>query len=264
MGLFSKKTCDFCGEQIRFLGNRKVEGGNMCKNCADRLSPWFSDRRHTTVEDIRSQLEDRERNRERLSAFRESRVLGEYCTIHLDDAAGTFIPLRPGLRMSDNPDVFDLSRVTGCTWRCREQKTEHKQKDAEGKEVSYNPPRYTYSYDFLVDIRLQHPYADEITLQVNRTPVRIDAGFPREKATLLGKVTYYTPNPPETEKNAEYQRCAAMAGEMRAALTGQEKQQPAEAGPAETPEQAKVICPHCTAEVIPENGCCPYCGGKLG
>ena len=39
MGLFDRKYCDFCGKKIAFLGNRKMEDGNMCKECASRLSP---------------------------------------------------------------------------------------------------------------------------------------------------------------------------------------------------------------------------------
>ena len=45
MGLFDKKYCDFCGSKIGLLGNKKLEDGNMCKDCASKLSPWFSDRR---------------------------------------------------------------------------------------------------------------------------------------------------------------------------------------------------------------------------
>ena len=48
MGLFDKKYCDICGEKIGLLGNRKLENGNLCKNCAQKLSPWFSDRRNST------------------------------------------------------------------------------------------------------------------------------------------------------------------------------------------------------------------------
>ena len=49
MGLFDKKYCDICGEKIGLLGNRKLEDGNLCKDCAKKLSPWFSDRRNSTV-----------------------------------------------------------------------------------------------------------------------------------------------------------------------------------------------------------------------
>jgi len=64
MGLFDKKYCDICGEKIGLLGNRKLENGNLCKNCAKKLSPWFSDRRNSTVEEIRAQLTYREENQE--------------------------------------------------------------------------------------------------------------------------------------------------------------------------------------------------------
>ena len=53
MGLFDKKNCDICGEKIGLLGNRKLDDGNLCKNCAAKLSPWFEERRHSTVDDIK-------------------------------------------------------------------------------------------------------------------------------------------------------------------------------------------------------------------
>ena len=56
MGLFDKKICDICGEKIGLLGNRKLDDGNLCKDCAKKLSPWFEDRRHSTVEDIHDGL----------------------------------------------------------------------------------------------------------------------------------------------------------------------------------------------------------------
>lgn len=49
MGLFDKKICDICGEKIGLLGNRKLDDGNLCKDCAKKLSPWFEERRHSTV-----------------------------------------------------------------------------------------------------------------------------------------------------------------------------------------------------------------------
>ena len=54
MGLFDKKYCDVCGAKIGFLGNRKLEDGNLCKDCAGKLSPFFSDRRNSTVAKITS------------------------------------------------------------------------------------------------------------------------------------------------------------------------------------------------------------------
>lgn len=75
MGLFDKKFCDVCGEKIGMLGNRKLEDGNICKDCAKKLSPWFDDRRHSTLEEIKSQLQMREENRSLVSSFRPGRVI---------------------------------------------------------------------------------------------------------------------------------------------------------------------------------------------
>ena len=69
MGLFDKKICDICGEKIGLLGNRKLDDGNLCKNCAKKLSPWFEERRHSTVEDIKRQLEYRENNKKAVMDF---------------------------------------------------------------------------------------------------------------------------------------------------------------------------------------------------
>ena len=69
MGLFDKKICDICGEKIGLLGNRKLDDGNLCKDCAKKLSPWFEERRHSTVEDIKRQLEYREKNKKAVMDF---------------------------------------------------------------------------------------------------------------------------------------------------------------------------------------------------
>ena len=58
--LFEKKVCSICGGEIGLLGNRNLEDGNLCKDCVAKLSPWFSDRRHSTVEEISKQLAYRE------------------------------------------------------------------------------------------------------------------------------------------------------------------------------------------------------------
>ena len=67
MGLFEAKYCDICGEKIKFLGNKKLEDGRMCKACESKLSPFFTERRHTTLDEIKAQLEYREDNDRRSS-----------------------------------------------------------------------------------------------------------------------------------------------------------------------------------------------------
>lgn len=73
MGLFDKKYCDVCGDKIGLLGNRKLEDGNLCKECTKQLSPFMTDRRQSTVAEIKEHLEYRKPTRERWLLFRRQR-----------------------------------------------------------------------------------------------------------------------------------------------------------------------------------------------
>ena len=66
MGLFDafkKKDCEICGKEVGLFGYKKLEDGEICKDCVKLLSPWFDDRRHSTVEQIKAQLAYREENK---------------------------------------------------------------------------------------------------------------------------------------------------------------------------------------------------------
>lgn len=142
MGLFDKKYCDICGEKIGLLGNRKLEDGNLCKNCAKKLSPWFSDRRQSTVAEIQEQLAYREANREKVTAFRTTRTLGENTKVLLDEDVGLFMVTAARNLEDANPDVLAFSDVTGCKLDIDESKTEIEYKDKEGNRQSFSPRRY--------------------------------------------------------------------------------------------------------------------------
>ena len=174
MGLFDKKYCDICGEKIGLLGNRKLEDGNLCKDCAKQLSPWFSDRRRSTVEDIKRQLAYREENRSRASQFRTTRSYGEDWKVLLDEEHRWFTVTRARDLADANPDILDYTALTGCRVDIDESRTEQKREGPDGKEVSYNPPRYEYSYDFEVIISVNNPYFDEMKFRLNNSSVYIE------------------------------------------------------------------------------------------
>ena len=160
MGLFDKKYCDVCGEKIGLLGNRKLEDGNLCKECAKKLSPWFSDRRRSTVEEIKAQLADREENRGKAAQFRTTRAMGEGWKVLLDEEHRWFTVTRARDLAEANPDILDFDAITGCRLDIDENRTELLREDADGKEVSYVPPRYEYSYEFEISVSVRHPYFD--------------------------------------------------------------------------------------------------------
>jgi len=290
MGLFdkllSKKECDFCGGEIGLFGNRKLEDGNMCKECAQKLSPWFSDRRSSTVAEIKEQLEYREANREKVAAFRTTRTLGDSMKILLDEDAGTFMVTDQRNLQEANPDVLAFSDVTGCVLDIDEDRTEIMREDRDGNEISYNPPRYTYEYDFYITIQVRNPYFDEIRFRLNDSTVEIEQnqavrmgmGGPGGRAPGMNRM----PGGPgmnrmgagpgmghmagsiNPEMNIEYRRYREMGEEIRAALL-QIRQQTRDEAVAAAAPKAAVTCPYCGATTMPDaSGCCEFCGGALG
>ena len=139
--MFEKKTCDICGGEIGLLGNRKLDDGNLCKDCAAKLSPWFSDRRRSSVSQIRDQLAWREQNADRVAAFNPTRTLGFGTKVLLDEDAGRFLVATNKQWRNTNPDVLDFSQVTGCDTEIRETKTELHWTDSDGEKHDYEPPR---------------------------------------------------------------------------------------------------------------------------
>ena len=85
--IFEKKYCSICQGEIGLLGNRKLEDGNLCKNCAAKLSPWFSDRRSSTVAQIQEQLDYREANKAEVAAFHTTRSFGSGTKVLMDEDA---------------------------------------------------------------------------------------------------------------------------------------------------------------------------------
>ena len=229
------------------MGNQKLEDGNLCKDCAKQLSPWFSDRRRSTVEDIKRQLAYREENRGRASQFRTTRSYGEDCKVLLDEEHRWFTVTRARDLADANPDILDCTALTGCRVDIDESRTEQKREGPDGKEVTYNPPRYEYSYDFEVIISVNNPYFDEMKFRLNNSSVYIEpqntmqrpmmgqqgmmgqrpmAGRPQSGMTqrpMMGQMnsvgrmnTMAAGFDPES--NREYRKYREMGDEIRAAL----------------------------------------------
>jgi len=250
MGLFDKKYCDVCGEKIGLLGNRKLEDGNLCKNCAKKLSPWFSDRRSSTVDEIKEQLAYREENKKAVAAFNATRVLGTDAMVILDEDAKKFLVARSRKWQDENPDVLDFSMVTGCDMKVSENRSEQTRQTPDGKTVSYNPPRYVYYFNFHMIIHVKHPYFDEIAFDLNNSSIscEMSGGF-------MSRSPHETP---------EYRQYEELGNEIKKVLTQVRSDVRASAEAAAAPKTA-VTCPWCGATTMPNaSGCCEYCGGALG
>lgn len=237
--IFDKKSCDICGGEIGLLGNRKLEDGNLCKECAKKLSPFFSDRRSSTVEQIREQLDYREANKDRVIEFNTTRTLGGDTKVMLDEDAQRFIVTSSSRWRDLNPDVLDFSQVTGCDSEIRETRREIYREGFEGERESYDPPRYDIDYDVYLTIHVNSPYFDEITFKVN--DVRIEDRY-----------------------SIEFREAERQAGEIREAL-GRLREAVRESAAAAKAPKTAVTCPFCGATTMPDaNGRCEFCGGAIG
>ncbi len=257
---FEKKNCDVCGNEIKLMGNKKLEDGNLCKECASKLSPWFSDRRHSTLEEIKAQLAYREENKKEVSAFHTTRSLGRSTKVYLDEDARKFMVTSASNISEANPDVLSYSQVTGCDLSIDENRHELKHADKEGKQVSYNPPRYEYSYNFYVTIRVNHPYFDEMRFQLSNGAVNTGE---RSMGGTPGGWSVHTPGLRAGRGANEYYEYVQMGNEIKEALT-QARQEVRDEIAAQNAPKTAVTCPFCGASTIPDSsGCCEYCGGAI-
>ena len=277
MGLFDKKTCDICGEKIKLLA-RKVEDGAICKECAKKLSPWFSERKKSTVAEIKDQLDYREANKDAVANFQVTRTIGDRYKVLLDENAKKFLVTSERKWKDSNPDVLDFSQVTGVTLNTDEHEHELMREGSDGKEYSYNPPVFEYSYDFDCTIHVNHPYFDEMTFRLNNGEVK--AG--KQRMGNAGGMNFNTgsrmgdaiasgiagalgggANQGYNQVNPEVQMYQDMANEIRMTLLAARQDARQEEIAANAPKQA-VQCPNCGATTIPDaNGCCEYCGGAV-
>ena len=171
--LFEKRQCSICGKEMGLTERKELSGGNLCDDCAEKLSDWFSTdaRKRSTPQQIQEQLAYREQNRQAVAQFRATRTIGNTTKVYLDEMNRKFMVSSASNLQEDNPDVINASDITNVAVDIDESKHELRTKNEEGRSVSYNPPRYDYSYDFYVDIDVSHPYCSHRRIKVNSSSV---------------------------------------------------------------------------------------------
>ena len=290
--LFEKKECSICGGEIGLLGNRKLEDGNMCKNCAAKLSPWFSDRRESTVAQIEAQLQYREQNRQALNGFQVTQQFGEYYHMFIEEKQQVptrFVVSRDSDYRDANADIVSFKDVSYCSIDIKEHRKELEYTNDKNERVKYNPPRYEYQYDFYVELGIQNnPYFDDMKFKLNRDSVDIN---PHENSLKignfdLGKFITNTHDSDDLNSYPEYRRYKEMCDEIERivaagqkgvanvkfedALLGALNQLAGQAGMDQVAPQAAPVqeaprpkfCPNCGA---PASGgkFCQHCGSPL-
>lgn len=279
MGLFDrfkKQDCEICGKEVGMFGYKKLEDGEICKDCIKLLSPWFDDRRHSTVDQIKQQLSYREENRAALVGFRPTMAFGERYTLRAELNNGVptrFVVERTDNYKEENADIISFRDVISFNIDVQESKRELMARNSKGEEISYHPPRYEYSYDFYAEIHVNHPYFDGITFQLNRESVALETV---ERRSGFG-VTRNAFDPTVYPEYRQYRgECDELEDLFRAGMQGMALRgfapavQPvvqAAPAPQPVPEPAPTpagpkFCPNCGA---PADGgkFCQSCGSRL-
>lgn len=109
----------------------------------------------------------------------------------------------------ENGLILNYSQLTGSHLDIDEGRRELRRTDKDGKQVSYDPPRYEYSYNFDFTITVDTPYFDEMSFRLNPRPIILESEAP----SVFSLVRSIDPS-----YNIEYRRYIQLADEMRAAV----------------------------------------------
>ena len=219
--IFKKKGCAICGKEVGVFGRKKLEDGEICTDCVKKLSPFFDDRRHSTVAQIEAQLEYRAENEKALAGFNHSVAIGKYEKMFIEVVGG--IPTRFVISSSDNyktknPDIISFKNVSSCTPDIKENRTEEKYTNDKGERVSYNPPRYEYSYDFNIKLNISGcEYFDFINLDLNSGSVELKTVAPAGNGFFNMRNTF------DPMLYPEYREFKAMVDEICAYVSAGQK-----------------------------------------
>ena len=238
MGLFDvfkKKDCEICGKEVGLLGYKKLEDGEICKDCVKLLSPWFEDRRHATVAQIKEQIAYREQNARELENFTVSRQIGdEEYIMYIEEVNGVptrfFVTSRSDYK-AVNPDIISFKDVASCVTDVDVRDEEMKQRNSEGQMVSYRPPRYKHHHDFYIKMEIRNnPYFDEIKFRINGSCITLetvgDVGGGLGGAALAGLLQgvgvstagVQTNSLRNSSENRRYTECAMICKKIEQAV----------------------------------------------
>ena len=259
MGLFDrfkKQDCEICGKEVGMFGYKKLEDGEICKDCVKLLSPWFEDRRHATVAQIKEQIAYRERNAKELESFAVSRIIGDSQKMYVEEVNG--MPVRffiyDGLDYrKHNPDIISFRDVISCVVDIEARDEELMREDKDGNSVSYNPPRYEHNYNFFIDMDIRNnPYFNHIRFDINSETVTMES-----IGTTAGRPVNSHIN---TRGQQQYQKYEQMCREIEEVV--EKGKQGASAAPVAEATKPR-FCPNCGAPY--EGGkFCQSCGSRLG
>lgn len=176
MGLFSK-DCLLCGKDVGTLSGEKIQDGKVCKDCIEKLSPWFSDFKNATAEDLQAQIDARVENHSLLDEFNMTKAWGvkKYplsIQFIYDKNHRWFVCVEgPAETFKDRlPDVIAFDQVRDVYLDVKERWAEEYGQYAVATNNILSQDQYDkvfWHYDFYLNILLDHPYLSHIRYKMN-------------------------------------------------------------------------------------------------
>lgn len=174
--IFKKKDCEICGKEVGMLGYKKLQDGEICNACAKQLSPWFEDRKGSTVAQIQAQLDYRRRNAEELKNFQPTRVYGDYEYMFVEERDGVpfrFCVSRSKDYLKENADLVLFENVQEVIIDIDDNANEQQNENSD--EVTYD-----LSYKFRVSLMIRDvPWFDNINFELNSADVEVFGVYTR-------------------------------------------------------------------------------------
>lgn len=269
--VFEKKTCDICGTPIDYFQNKKLKNGNCCKKCLSELSPWFSNLKTSTVENIRYQVYWRKRNYEKLRTFNPTKVMGTEFKVLVDEGKHEFTIAINGDYLSCKSDIISCVEINRCIVDIVEEKKEVKYRDSNDETHSFVPPYFAYSYDFFVEIGVNIPYINIIRFKINPSPINsgeqdiINMGqsglINKFKDKMYTNKSYNgkTSDYEEVKASINYKKYESIANEIKNCLLLQKNQYIN----IKNKENSLIKCPWCCSKIPNDSLNCKHCGGPI-
>jgi len=172
MGLFERKTCNRCGKELGLIfGKIKIADGYLCKDCNSLLSPYLSNKSKLTLSEIEEHIEYRQQNQIELASFTATTIVGIDEKVYIDDNQGKFVISSGKDFISKNADVFSRTDIASCDLVVDEDREEIYQKDKEGNNVPFDPPRFDTLLTYKIEMALKHKWIKSLTIKVNKEPI---------------------------------------------------------------------------------------------
>ena len=175
MGLFDflkKQDCEICGKEVGPLGYKKLKDGEICKDCVKLLSPWFEDRKESTVAQIKAQIAYRAQNAEELKSFNPTKVYGDFEYMYVEERDGVpyrFCVSRNKDYLKENADLVLVEDLEEVIIDIDDNAHEHREDEEDPDDVTYD-----LDYRFSVSLMIKNnPYFNSIHFDLNTRGVEV-------------------------------------------------------------------------------------------